>query len=125
MLPASQETRPGADGGTHVSTRLQMPQVERREANAPIARCVHASQQGVRLKTAPSGAPLPRVSEGKTEGAPRALQRTGVAKRWLTANRMIPKKPAPDLIRGGNRFSDKIMLKRNAQSLKQRCAAMA
>src|SRR5947207_8592060 len=25
---------------------------------------------------------------------------------------MIPKKPAPDLIRGGNRFSDKIMLKR-------------
>jgi len=24
---------------------------------------------------------------------------------------MIPKKPAPDLIRGGNRFSDKIMLK--------------
>ena len=24
---------------------------------------------------------------------------------------MIPKKPAPDLIRGGNRFSEKIMLK--------------
>jgi len=24
---------------------------------------------------------------------------------------MIPKKPAPDWIRGGNRFSDKIMLK--------------
>ena len=24
---------------------------------------------------------------------------------------MLPKKPAPDLIRGGNRFSDKIMLK--------------
>jgi hypothetical protein len=24
---------------------------------------------------------------------------------------MIPKKPAPDLIRGGYRFSDKIMLK--------------
>jgi len=24
---------------------------------------------------------------------------------------MIPKKPAPDLIRGGIRFSDKIMLK--------------
>jgi hypothetical protein len=23
---------------------------------------------------------------------------------------MIPKKPAPDLIRGGHRFSDKIML---------------
>jgi len=23
---------------------------------------------------------------------------------------MIPKKPAPDLIRGGNRFSEKIML---------------
>jgi hypothetical protein len=25
---------------------------------------------------------------------------------------MIPKKPAPDLIRGANRFSDKIMLKK-------------
>jgi hypothetical protein len=25
---------------------------------------------------------------------------------------MIPKKPAPDVIRGGSRFSDKIMLKR-------------
>jgi hypothetical protein len=25
---------------------------------------------------------------------------------------MIPKKPAPDLIGGGNRFSEKIMLKR-------------
>jgi hypothetical protein len=24
---------------------------------------------------------------------------------------MIPKKPAPDLIRGGSRFSEKIMLK--------------
>jgi len=28
---------------------------------------------------------------------------------------MIPKKPAPDLIRGGNRFSDKIMLKKAIQ----------
>jgi hypothetical protein len=27
---------------------------------------------------------------------------------------MIPKKPAPDLIRGGNRFSDKIMLKKDS-----------
>jgi hypothetical protein len=27
---------------------------------------------------------------------------------------MIPKKPAPDLIRGGNRFSEKIMLKQKA-----------
>jgi hypothetical protein len=26
---------------------------------------------------------------------------------------MIPKKPAPDLIRGGHRFSDKIMRKYN------------
>jgi len=26
---------------------------------------------------------------------------------------MIPKKPAPDLIRGGYRFSEKIMLNRN------------
>jgi len=25
---------------------------------------------------------------------------------------MIPKKPAPDLIRGGNRFSEKIMRKK-------------
>ena len=29
----------------------------------------------------------------------------------LTRSNMIPKKPAPDLIRGGNRFSEKIMLK--------------
>jgi hypothetical protein len=27
---------------------------------------------------------------------------------------MIPKKPAPDLIRGGHRFSEKIMLKQKA-----------
>jgi len=27
---------------------------------------------------------------------------------------MIPKKPAPDVIRGGNRFSDKIMFKQKA-----------
>jgi hypothetical protein len=27
---------------------------------------------------------------------------------------MIPKKPVPDVIRDGNRFSDKIMRKRNA-----------
>jgi hypothetical protein len=30
---------------------------------------------------------------------------------------MIPKKPAPDLIRGGNRFSEQIMLKQKASSL--------
>jgi len=30
---------------------------------------------------------------------------------------MIPKKPAPDLIRGGNRFSDKIMLKQENRLL--------
>ncbi len=29
---------------------------------------------------------------------------------------MIPKKPAPDLIRGGIRFSDKIMLKEALES---------
>jgi hypothetical protein len=29
---------------------------------------------------------------------------------------MIPKKPAPDLIRGGYRFSEKIMLKQRKQS---------
>jgi hypothetical protein len=28
---------------------------------------------------------------------------------------MIPKKPAPDLIRGGNRFSEKIMLLQNVR----------
>jgi hypothetical protein len=28
---------------------------------------------------------------------------------------MIPKKPAPDLIRGGNRFSEKIVLKQKAR----------
>jgi hypothetical protein len=28
---------------------------------------------------------------------------------------MIPKKPAPDLIRGGNRFSEKIMLKQKLE----------
>jgi hypothetical protein len=28
---------------------------------------------------------------------------------------MIPKKPAPDLIRGGNRFSEKIMLKQKVR----------
>jgi hypothetical protein len=27
---------------------------------------------------------------------------------------MIPKKPAPHLMRGGNRFSDEVMLKQNA-----------
>ena len=31
---------------------------------------------------------------------------------------MVPKKPAPDLIRGGNRFSDKIMLKRKTSMMK-------
>jgi hypothetical protein len=30
--------------------------------------------------------------------------------------RMIPKKPAPDLIRGGSRFSDKIMRNLNSES---------
>jgi len=29
---------------------------------------------------------------------------------------MIPKKPAPDLIRGGYRFSEKIMLKQQAKA---------
>ena len=28
---------------------------------------------------------------------------------------MIPKKPVPDLIRDGNRFSDKIMLKQDCE----------
>jgi len=30
---------------------------------------------------------------------------------------MIPKKPAPDLIRGGNRFSEKIMLKQTGWTM--------
>jgi len=30
---------------------------------------------------------------------------------------MIPKKLAPDLIRGGNRFSEKTMLQRNIQTV--------
>jgi hypothetical protein len=29
---------------------------------------------------------------------------------------MIPKKPAPDLIRGGHRFSEKIMLQQEARA---------
>jgi hypothetical protein len=29
---------------------------------------------------------------------------------------MIPKKPGPDLIRGGHRFSEKIMLKQQAKA---------
>src|SRR5664279_1323856 len=32
---------------------------------------------------------------------------------------MIPKKPAPDLIRGGNRFSDKIMRHYRSSTLSQ------
>jgi|SoiMethySBSTD1v2_1073268.scaffolds.fasta_scaffold2858671_2 hypothetical protein len=38
---------------------------------------------------------------------------------------MIPKKPAPDLIRGGNRFSDKIMLKQNGRSQQHNTGADA
>jgi hypothetical protein len=34
---------------------------------------------------------------------------------------MIPKKPAPDLIRGGNRFSEKIMLKQEANQTSVAC----
>ena len=30
---------------------------------------------------------------------------------------MIPKKPAPDVIRGGNRFSEKIMLKQKIEPI--------
>jgi hypothetical protein len=32
---------------------------------------------------------------------------------------MIPKKPAPGLIRGGNRFSEKIMLPQKSMILKK------
>ncbi len=32
----------------------------------------------------------------------------------LQQKSMIPKKPAPDLIRGGNRFSEKIMLQQKS-----------
>jgi hypothetical protein len=36
--------------------------------------------------------------------------------------RMIPKKPAPDLIRGGHRFSEKIMRKGNWRPDRERSA---
>ena len=69
-----------------------MPQVERREADAskdactPLAVGLASLPQGVRLKDAPLGAPLPHVCEGNgNEGAPRALQTTGAAERWLNA----------------------------------------
>jgi len=47
--------------------------------------------QGVRrgkasIAKAPVGAPLPHVCEGKTEGAPRAFQKTGAAERWLNCS---------------------------------------
>src|SRR5712691_3291828 len=32
---------------------------------------------------------------------------------------MIPKKPAPDLIRGGNRFSEKIMLEQKKEKIRR------
>jgi len=34
---------------------------------------------------------------------------------------MIPKKPAPDAIRGGNRFCEKDMLKQKSMSRKSGC----
>jgi hypothetical protein len=36
---------------------------------------------------------------------------------------MIPKKPAPDLIRGGNRFSEMIMLTQELVVLRQKTTA--
>ena len=57
---------------THRKMRARLPAVGR--ASLP---------QGVRPVTAPSGAPLPHVGEGRNEGPPRALQRTGAAERWL------------------------------------------
>jgi hypothetical protein len=41
---------------------------------------------------------------------------------FAAAKHMIPKKPAPDLIRGGYRFSEKIMLQKNAGSSNARTA---
>ena len=38
---------------------------------------------------------------------------------------MIPKKLAPDLIRGGNRFSERIMLKQEASVLDQKFVALS
>ena len=38
---------------------------------------------------------------------------------------MIPKKPAPDLIRGGYRFSEKIMLKQRSRTAGWRFEAVA
>jgi hypothetical protein len=39
--------------------------------------------------------------------------RKGVRRATLVLESMIPKKPAPYLIRGGNRLSEKIMLQDN------------
>jgi hypothetical protein len=38
---------------------------------------------------------------------------------------MIPKKPAPDLIRGGHRFSEKIMLKQEVRQSPVMALALA
>jgi hypothetical protein len=54
------ETRPELGAGPIVSTRSANAAVERREADAPIARCVHASK-GREVKEAPLGAPLPHM----------------------------------------------------------------
>jgi hypothetical protein len=46
----------------------------------------------------------------KSDNRARGLGGAGAPRRALQS--MIPKKPAPDLIRGGSRFSEKIMLQR-------------
>jgi hypothetical protein len=44
------------------------------------------------------------------EPATDGLEDRGSASELYPRKSMIPKKPAPDVIRGGNRFSEKIML---------------
>ena len=81
--------------GPIVSTRLKMPQVERREADAPFEgaytpspqRASQACRTGVNFKDAPFGAPLPLLAErGKwNEGVPGASNNTG-DDAWLFDN---------------------------------------
>jgi hypothetical protein len=55
----------------------------------------------------------------EAHGLRNATTRPGNRKavRSLANQSMIPKEPAPDLIRGGDRFSEKIMLKQRTRLL--------
>jgi hypothetical protein len=58
----------------------------------------------LRLKADFSGQEPALAGEGRSD------------KIMLKLKSMIPKKPAPDLIRGGNRFSEQIMLEQKARA---------